>query len=133
MAEKFMYVCFGMLALMMAFHLGARYGYANYVDHSMAGVVAAEIHGSGDGFLLFDNGEVWEWEEYTSQQWSQWPSPPVPVSDIKFWHHRTLVDTDNQLWHEEGGEWFNRGGPPGGVGTEPSTWGSIKARWREEE
>jgi hypothetical protein len=52
MAKKFMYVCLGMLALVLAFHLGAQYGQAEYVDHSTTGVIGAELSYNGDSWLL---------------------------------------------------------------------------------
>jgi hypothetical protein len=123
-------VCLGILALAVAFHLGAQYGQAHYVDHSTTGVIGAEVHGDGDGFLLLDNGEVWHWNE-GNQEWYPDVSPPMPVSEIKFWHHGTLVDMNNQIWHQVGGEWYNRGIPPGLVAAQPTTWSQIKAGFGE--
>jgi hypothetical protein len=128
MAKKFMYVCFGMLALVVAFHTGAQYGSASIVDRSTTGIVAAETRADGDTHVLLDNGEVWEWNK-GNQQWSQQASAPMPVSEIKFWHQLGLIDTDNQLWDEFGGEWFNRGTPPGHVSTQSVTWGDIKGEF----
>ena len=58
MAKKFMYVCLGILALVLAFHLGARYGEAGYVDRFADGMVA---RGGGyamtTGYFLLSNGE----------------------------------------------------------------------------
>ena len=34
-----MYVCLGVLALVVASQLGAQYGQADYVDHTMNGIV----------------------------------------------------------------------------------------------
>jgi hypothetical protein len=56
MAKTFMYVCVGILALVAAFHLGARYGEAQtWVDHASGGIVA--FHPS---MVLLENGEVWD-------------------------------------------------------------------------
>jgi hypothetical protein len=131
MAKKFMYVCLGILALTAAFHLGARYGQAGYVDHSTTGIVAAEVRSDGDVYVLLDCGEVWEWNR-GNQEWSQHVSAPIPVSEIKFWHQLGVIDTNNQLWEEVGGQWFNRGTPPiGASSTHPTTWGRIKAEFGE--
>ena len=57
MAKKFMFACIGIMALAVAFHIGAEYGKASIVDHSTSGVVAL-LTGSGKQVLL-DNGELW--------------------------------------------------------------------------
>jgi len=133
MAKKFMHVCFGALALMLAFHLGAQYGGADtIVDHTTAGIVAADLQSDRDAYVLLDNGEVWDWNEGNAE-WSQHASSPIPVSQTKFWTWGLMIDADNQVWTESGGQWFNRGTPPGGVAAEPSTWGNIKAKWRDSD
>ena len=40
MAKKFMYVCIGIMALAVTFHIGAEYGKASIADLSADGVVA---------------------------------------------------------------------------------------------
>ena len=129
MAKEFMYVCLGILALIAAFHLGAQYGQAEYVDHSTTGAVGAELSGNGDSFLLLDNGEVWHWNE-GNQEWVAHISPPIPLSQIKFWIERVIVDSADQVWVYSGGQWLNRGAPPGGATlSHPTTWGQIKAEF----
>ena len=132
MARKFMYVCLGILALVLAFHLGARYGRADtIVDHTMTGVVAASLYLYGDSNLLLESGEVWHWNE-GNQEWGSSVPPPVPVPQIKFWSEAVVIDTDNQVWVHSGGQWFNRGAPPGGgTLTHSTTWGRIKAGFGE--
>ena len=131
MAKKFMYVCFGTLALAVAFHLGAQYGQAGYVDHSTSGVIGAELSYNGDSWLLLDNGEVWHWNE-GNQEWVAHVSPPISVSQIKFWTERVVLDGADQVWVYSGGQWFNRGAPPGGATlTQPTTWSQIKAEFGE--
>jgi hypothetical protein len=124
MAKKFMFVCFGLLALMVTFHLGAQYGQAGYVDHSTTGIVAwMEFMSVGGPTVLLDNGEVWN---FSGTQWVQHSSPPLPVSQIKFWTTNFVISTANELWFGE----HNYGAPPGVVATQPSTWGSIKAQFK---
>ena len=128
MAKKFMFVCVGLLALTAAFLLGAQFGRAEYVDHSTTGVVAG-----GGGNVLLDNGEVWYYDD-SEFEWTHNPADnlPVPLSTIKFWAGRYYVDTANQMWrHDPDGSWFNCGTPPmGGIATQPSSWGSIKAQFK---
>ena len=66
MAKKFMFVCLGLLALAVTFHLGAQYGQAGYVDHSTTGIVSA--YGNyPDQYthVLVDNGQIWSYDRGT--------------------------------------------------------------------
>jgi hypothetical protein len=127
MAEKFMYVCLGILALTVTFHLGARYGEASYLDHSMTGIVAAN-----GNFILLDNGEVWD-RTPSQPEWMPHPhlTPPMPLAEIKFWGSSAIVTQADDLWMFYDGQWVNFGSPPGYVTTQSTTWGRIKAEFRE--
>jgi hypothetical protein len=126
MAKRFMYVCFGILALAAAFHLGARYGQAAYVDHSATGIVAL----SGN-ILLLDSGDVYD----LSDAWIPRPelTPPVPVSEIRYWGGYFLSTYSNEVWQYNVPEpsWINWGLPPGLVTTQPTMWGRIKGEFGE--
>ena len=126
MARKFMFVCFGLLALAVTFHLGAQYGQAGYVDHSTTGIVAVGDQGTNGAlnYLLLDNGEVWSCPFGT---WVLLQHLPVAVSDIKFFGRSWFVTSANEYWI--GGQ--NYGAPPGVVATHASTWGSIKAQFNK--
>jgi hypothetical protein len=135
MAKKFMFVCIGLLALTVAFLLGAQFGRAGYVDHSTTGIVSTY----GDmwtqtALFLMDNGQVWSCDALG--HWvlrGDYPcSPPIPVSQIKFWNYYSVVTENNDVWTWNSGlnTWANAGPPPGGVATQPSTWGSIKAQFK---
>jgi hypothetical protein len=132
MAKKFMYVCLGILALSVAFHLGAEYGSASIVDHAATGVIA---HSSQ--FVLLDTGEVWRCEDDPFGTWTQYVecTPPVAVSQIKFWGPYAVVTQSNEVWiYFESGPhsgWNSFGTPPGSVSTQPATWGQIKADFGE--
>ncbi|MFC1799452.1 hypothetical protein ACFL2Z_00865 [Candidatus Eisenbacteria bacterium] len=128
MAKKFMFVCFGILALVIAFHLGAQYGQAGYVDHTATGII------SFDGYyVLLDDGTVWCTPP--SGGWSQEHSeftPPVPISQIKFWQRWACISTNDEYWEYVGPGWVNHGSPPiGPTSTQPTTWSKIKAEFGE--
>jgi hypothetical protein len=133
MAKKFMYVCLGILALVVAFHLGARHGSASIVDHSTTGIVAAYADEYDDWcWVLMDSGDVWRWNTISGWLHSTNYTVPVPVSEIKFWSFGIFVTTDNELWRGEGGVWQNIGSPPAGPTlTQPTTWSRIKAGFGE--
>ena len=129
MAKRFMYVCLGILALAVAFHLGAQYGRADtIVDHATEGIVALD-----QTYVLLANGEVWEicgiprdWYRKADKD------PPIPVSEIKFWAPTSLVTISNEMWYRtDAAGWVNFGSPPGGVLTQSATWGAIKAQFSE--
>jgi hypothetical protein len=132
MVKKFMYVCLGILALAVAFHLGARCGCASIVDHSTTGIIA---HSSS--FVLLESGEIWRCEDSPFGTWTQYVecTPPVPVSQVKFWDPFHIVtQSDEVWWYFESGEhsgWNSFGTPPGGVATQPTTWSRIKAEFGE--
>ena len=97
MAKKFMCVCLGILAL-AAFDLGARYGEDAYVDHSATGIVAL----SGD-ILLLDTGEAYEIGT-NEDPWLARPeyTPPIPVSEVRYWGADFVCSIPNDLWRREG-------------------------------
>jgi|GEM_PF-2288175 len=132
MAKKFMYVCIGIMALAVTFHIGAEYGRASVVDHSMTGIVAvAGVQGSNGGeiYVVLDDGQTY-WRN-VAHDWSTAWALPIPVSEVKFWNHSWCVSNDNEVWFGEAGVWTNFGTPPGLVSTEPTSWGKIKAEWGE--
>ncbi|MFH1312367.1 MAG: serpin family protein [Candidatus Eisenbacteria bacterium] len=82
MAKKFMYVCLGILALVVAFHVGARYGEAEtYADHNSGGIIA--LHSSE---VLLHSGEVWGCDRQVAG-WTRrtGSEPPIPSSEITSW------------------------------------------------
>ena len=128
MAKKFMFVCVGLLALTIAFLLGAQFGRAEYVDHSATGLVAAAGYN-----CLADDGKVWLWlSGYHVWQWYG-DQLPVPTSQVKFFLGSIFISVNNEAWQQdETGSWVNYGPPPGmGTATETATWGSIKAQFNK--
>lgn len=131
MAKKFMYICIGIMALAVTFHIGAEYGKASIVDHTMSGVVAAAKGGGSSYGLLLDSGEVWYYNILTDT-WTQDASVPVTLSEIKFWHSAWFVTYSDEIWQRSDGVYSRIGAPPTGpTPTQPTTWGKIKAEWGE--
>ena len=131
MAKRFMYVCLGILALAVAFHLGAQYGHADYVHHHDTVIIGMTLGGD----YLLDNGELWTWNSSQGLQLhvdtDLLASSGVPVSQIKFIESGdTFITTNDELWHYDYLGWHNCGSPPAGpVATEPTTWSRIKAEF----
>ena len=128
MAKKFMYVCVGLMALAVTFHVGAMYGRADtHVDHETSGIIAYTAL-NDISYVLLDNGEVWMWDRYSGWMLLQETTLPVPISQVKFWSAYSLITYDNELW-----AWgFNYGAPPTGpTPTSPTTWGKIKVEFQE--
>ena len=68
--------------------------------------------------------------------WSPGNELPVSASEVKFFDDLVVVTYSNEVWIYDGGHypedpWRNLGSPPGGVHTEPSTWGRIKVEFAE--
>ena len=128
MTKRFMFVCIGILALTIAFLLGAQFGRAEYVDHSTSGLVA--MTGTG---ALDESGKVWVWlTGYHAWQWYG-EQLPVPTSQVKFFLNSDMfISVSNEAWQKgETGSWVNYGPPPGMTATQSSTWGQIKATFKE--
>jgi hypothetical protein len=126
-----MYVCFGILALVMAFHVGARYGSTSIVDHTTSGIIAMS---ENDNFrVLLDNGEAWRFRQDLGvwEPISTWDLP-VAASEIKFWDCKAFITFGNEVWFKPAaGTWQNYGAPPPVVSLSATTWGEIKAEFRE--
>jgi len=133
MAKRFMFVCFGILALALAFHLGAQYGHAEYVDPSATGLVAVANTVSGPR-ALDENGTWWRWAgSYHVWDPVQGTLLPVPPSEVKFIVDESMfIAVNNDTWCREGDSypWVNYGPPSGMTAAQPSTWGSIKAQFK---
>jgi hypothetical protein len=113
MARKFMFVCVGILALTVAFLLGAQIGRAEYVDHSTTCFEAArsetlaidsrfgsastsEILPEGEWFRVTVSGTYSAWFAW---QWSSpcgapEPQPMIPSPGIQ----NGPVGTDAEVW-----------------------------------
>lgn len=132
MAKKFMYVCLGILALVVAFHLGAQYGSASVVDRSQTGIIACHREGTGVA-VITDNGQTYSLDSIFG--WSDGFGLPVPASEVKFYDRISVVTYSNDVWvydsshYEE--PWQNFGPPPGYTATQPTTWSEIKAEFGE--
>ena len=134
MAKKFMFVCVGLLALTVAFLLGAQFGRAEYVDHTTTGLIAACAEGPGGFFALGENGGLYEFMGRDRQWYDYGQSLPVPASEVKFFvSYNCFISVRNEAWYRDGlaEPWLNLGGPPGLTSTQSATWGSIKAQFNK--
>ena len=94
--KTFAYVSTGVLALAVAFHLGAATAQTSIVDHGTTGVVAAFWRNTENVLVLDENGTDWS---VSPSGWNENPDGmtplPVSVQEIKFWSFtaisRTLV------------------------------------------
>jgi len=126
-ARKFFYVSLGILALSIAYQLGAGSVRADFDDSTNSPIVG--MHGDN---VLDRNGEVWS---LFSLSWDRRPTqdPPVPISEIRFWQVNQLITHDDVAWAWSGYpdfEWVNIGPYPGTVSVEAESFGSTKGRFR---
>lgn len=94
MARKFMYACFGLLALTVAYHLGA--SSVQSQTGEFVGISVTDYNGQFGAFLLTANGDCY------------WGNVGVTPA-----------------------YWVYKGNPLGGVSTQSSTWGQIKAQFKD--
>jgi len=129
--KRFLYGSLGVLALALAFHLGAESVKSGYVDNSTTGAVA--IAPGANPYILDENGVVWlidvpsGWRDDIAS-----PPLPVPASEVKLWTTNMFVTHDNHAWRWSEGDWLDMGPWPGSpTATENTSWGRIKADFRE--
>ena len=100
MAKRFLFVCLGLLALAVAYHLGATKA-ESYTGSPFVSLCSYNYGGSTGAYLaLTEDGTIY-WAS------SPWPGGPFPT-----W----------QAWGQI---------PTGATATQASTWGSIKAQFKE--
>ena len=133
--KSFAYGSLGVLALMVAFHLGSVTASTSMVDHMSGGIVAASFASTSDLLLLDENGTAWQVCQDIG--WLENPSGstplPVPLAELKLWSRHGLVTFDDQVWlfNLSTHEWIDMGQWPGSSSaTEYRSWGSIKAEYR---
>lgn len=129
--KRLLHGSLSLLALALAFHLGAATSESGYVDHMSTGIVSLDPHYSQTAKLLDENGIVWSVD--LPGVWTQvaQSAVPVQVSDIKFWAMHVVVTLDDQVWIEQGGEWHYAGQwPNGSSAAQKTSWGSLKAQYR---
>jgi hypothetical protein len=130
--KKLMYASIAILCLAVAFHLGAVSARSTYVDHMASGIISHyHYNGGGHFWVLDEDGIVWYIDPDTG--WYQSPALPVPVSQVKFWTRYSLVTFDHQTWFYRNDAWEHVGSWPGSqTPVQESSWGAIKARFRED-
>jgi hypothetical protein len=132
--KRLMFGSIAVLCLALAFHLGAEYSRSCYVDHVSGGIIAVWEGAGYTTRVLDDNGDTWG--VHMSGYWepeSDLPPLPVPVQDLKFWSGTCIVTQDNGVWRAEGTPmtWTYCGHWPGGSATSRTSWGKIKAGYRD--
>ena len=134
MAKQFAFICFGVLCLAVAYHLGARSAMADWVGPG-SGNVAGVVSRSG-GFVAWSvTGEAWTIDQRGWERDLELYDLPVPASEVKViagGHSGGLVlITVDDRAYDHGGSigWIDVGQYPGSpVGLEGGSWGSLKDR-----
>ncbi len=127
-ARRFLCVSLGILALSIAYHLGAQKATASIASGQIVGLWGSHAHTAA--------GEVWR---IGPPNWTREPTwdLPVPVSEVKFidagepWvAAATLITQADEAWVLSGTQWYNLGVFPGGsTASKSTTWGEIKGRF----
>lgn len=134
--KNVMYGSVAILALALAFHLGATTANSTYVDPADMGVIAVWGNPGTNPRVLDENGVLWVVDENFG--WllsSEVPPPPMPVNQITFWDPGTIVTVDDHVWRRPGGsgDWVDCGAWPGsGSPVEQTSWGRIKASYTND-
>jgi len=122
--KRFAYACLGVLALALAFRVGA------VVGQSTRFVAMADYPFGGSPWVILvtDTGDVWSRCSSVGWQFNgPFPQLPFPVSELRATSGPFLLDHSDNVWEAVNGGWGNLGSPPGAVALSPSTWGQVKA------
>jgi len=133
-AKRFFHLSVGVLCLTLAFAVGRMTAEgptpvaASIIDPSACGIVGWDY----DGHMIDENGTAWGANQYG---WFtvEYQTPPVPVSQIKFWAHNIFLTVDNEYWHyfDHGTGWISYGVWPGGPSpAEKTTWSKLKSEFK---
>jgi hypothetical protein len=129
--KRFMYLSIGLLCLslsaLIGLHIGHKTACAGHVNHNTSGLVAIQ------SFSLLDEYGV-AWSINDNYEWisTSVQTPPIPVSQIKFWSVGFFVTTDNVAYKWSGDTWVNCGLWPGGtVETKQESWGNLKGKYNK--
>jgi hypothetical protein len=126
MARRLFYVSLGILALAIAYTLGANSAGAQ----GRSGAILMMDH---NGWVIDSAEQVWNIGANIPGVWDREPvyDPPVPLSEVQLWSAHALVTSDGHGWYNNGGGWVDCGPHPGGpVPVEGSSVGAIKAAYR---
>ncbi len=123
MAKRFFYVCAGILALVLTYHFGA----TSAGGQGLVRVIGPNtvVVGSNAFYLEISNPPFgWRQLPYNGNT-----LPPVPVTSLASYQLGTAITDTGEGWYATAGVWVSAGTPPS-VATIPSTWGSVKAKYR---
>ena len=130
MAKRFFYVSMGILALTVAYNLGARSVEADWDPDGMGCVAGVQEH-----IWWAQSGEAWE---LNGRSWTVRPEYDLPVSasSVKMTGNHfgnvALVTTSDDVWVYLSGSGWQQADPfPGsGTPTTKSLWGDVKRKFR---
>jgi hypothetical protein len=138
MAERFMYACLGVLALAVAFHLGAQYGNASGACPEIAIETGMLGHGEqiplpvyGDGTEALEEECVWmaARRHLHAGHNSMLGFECKALSDRTIHYRQYTIEGQYYDSHAQYLIIAVRGSGPST--TQPTTWGDIKARFAE--
>ena len=127
-AKRFFYVCAGILLLAIAYSVNSTRVGAQAMSHVFA---VADYQGAG--YILRSDGQVFHFTGTGVTPETHFPSPPMPLSQIRHWHERGVVTHSGDVWiWEDTNGWQLVGTvPPPDIGTESKTWSGVKQGYRK--
>lgn len=136
-AKGFFHLSAGVLCLILAFAIGRMTAegptsaVAGYVDQSACGIKAVDAPTQDILCLLDEDGGSWAVAEGYGWENSPSDTPPVSVSEIKFWTRRFVVTTSDEVLYNAAAGWMSLGFWPGGEPSkmDESTWSELKAEF----
>ena len=146
MARKFFLVSLGILALAIAYNLGAERARADWDATAPGQIIGGGMNNVNDSRWYTATGEAWTLDRHGWErgEWEARTDLPVPANQVKFLNFEGgsggfgvhLITVDDVGWtihtaHPTHGEWTEVGPFPGGpVTVDPQSFGKTKGSYR---
>jgi hypothetical protein len=125
MAKRFLYVCCGVLALVLAYAMGANQAEGQAGSFRLLSISYAAVGDKVYHLETLNPPLGWRELPYLGDD-----LPPVPVSSLVAFGSGLAVTDSGEGWDRTSGGWVSLGFLPGVSAVENTTWGSVKARYR---
>ena len=126
MAKRFFYVCLGLLAIVLSYHVGARDARGQGTFFRLIGINAAIV--GNTAYLLDITNPTYGWKQ---MPYSGADLPPVPVASLVSFESDIAITDSGEGWIRNADAWVSLGFLPGSPQpTRQATWGAVKARYR---
>jgi len=129
LAKRFFFTSAGIFLLAIAYSVNS----ARVGAQAMSHVFAVDDVIENGGYVLRSDGQIFRCDGLGVRPENYWPSPPVPLSQIRHWSVRFSITHSGDVWlWEDTNGWQMVGTvPPPVVGIENKSWSGAKQGFRK--